>query len=104
MQRRFALGLLIFAIVETADALGLCAGPRGCDKEQMEEARREGERVRKSALKSQKFVATYPPEDEGKVREVYKDITGDIVIDRYGDGGDHEVWKETSPGRWERWD
>ena len=101
MKRRFALGLLIFAVVETADALGLCAGPQGCDKEQMEEAERKGERARRSALRSQKFVATYPPEDEGKVRKVYKDINGDIVVERYGDEGNHDVYVKDGFGRWE---
>lgn len=47
------------------------------------------------------------PFEESRVGEptsIRKEINGDIVVERYGDGGDHEVWKETSPGRWERWD
>lgn len=104
MKRRVLLGLMLLSATGAANALGLCAGPRGCTPEQMEEARKRGEIEWKQSVDALKYNGpAYSPEDEGKVRRVYKDLNGDIVVERYGDGGTHDVYKKNSSGEYERW-
>lgn len=103
-MKRFVSAILLLTFTSVTFAIGLGGPMRNANESGLlnwDEKTQAWVKVDPSTVK---YAPVFDESRVGEPTRIRKEINGDIVIERYGDGGDREVWKETSPGRWERWD
>lgn len=103
-MKRFVSAVALLFFASAAFAIGLGGPMRNVNESGLrvwDEKEQAWVKVDPSTVK---YVPFFDESRVGEPTRIRKEINGDIVVERYGDGGDYEVWKETSPGRWERWD
>ena len=103
-MKRFVSAVALLFFASAAFAIGLGGPMRNVNESGLrvwDEKEQAWVKVEPSTVK---YVPFFDESCVGEPTRIRKEINGDIVVERYGDGCDHEVWKETFPGRWERWD